>query len=72
MLCQLTRTFTEEDWAAINERFVIPDNIVFYHGLIRDNANGVDMLGYDEVISMDGPLPAAEWEARQDWSDLPR
>lgn len=64
-MCALGRKFTDEDWAAINERFVIPANVVYFHGLIRDNANRVDMLGWDEVTCLDGVQPIEVWEARE-------
>ncbi len=69
--CWMTRAFTDEDWEAIKERFVIPRNIVFYKGLIRDNDNEVDMLNYDEIHDTDGTISADEWESRQAWSGLP-
>jgi hypothetical protein len=58
---RFTRRITDEDWAAINERFVMPNNIGFFHGLIRDNDNHVDMMGFDTIDK----LPAEEWEATQ-------
>jgi hypothetical protein len=56
-----TRRITDEDWAALNERFVIPDNIGFFHGLMRDNDNHLDMMGFDMIDD----VPAEEWEAQQ-------
>jgi hypothetical protein len=58
---RLTRRITDDDWAAINERFVMPDNIGFFNGLMRDNDNHVDMMGFDTI----GDIPAEEWEAKQ-------
>ncbi|MGQ0463995.1 MAG: hypothetical protein ACT4QG_01625 [Sporichthyaceae bacterium] len=52
--CSLTRMITEESWAALNERFVIPDNIGYMAGFIRDFENGIDISGYDWVIGLDG------------------
>ncbi|MGQ0467079.1 MAG: hypothetical protein ACT4QG_17400 [Sporichthyaceae bacterium] len=52
--CALTRMITDEDWAAINERFVIPDTIGFGAGFIRDSENGVDISGHDWVVGLDG------------------
>jgi hypothetical protein len=66
--CHLTRSITAEDWAAINERFVIPDNIGFMFGyLIRDGVNGIDMLGYDSFVGVDGVegVEGMETEIRQ-------
>jgi len=60
-----TRRITDEDWEAIKERFVIPDNIGFFGGLLRDNANHVDMIGYDTITSRGKQIPIEEWEARQ-------
>jgi hypothetical protein len=66
--CQLTRSITAEDWAAINEHFVIPDNIAFMFGyLIRDGVNGIDMLGFDTFQGLHGdkPVEVVEEEIRQ-------
>lgn len=65
MVCALTRKFSEEDWAAINDRFLLPANVVYFHGLIRDNTNWVDMLGWDEVTCLDGVQPVEVWEERE-------
>lgn len=65
MVCALGRMFSSADWDAINERFVIPDNIVYFHGLIRDNTNWVDMMGWDEVVCLDGVQSVDVWEERE-------
>lgn len=64
-MCSLARRFTEEDWDAINQRFILPDTIVYFHGLIRDNVNRVDMMGREEVTFPDGVQPIDVWEARE-------
>lgn len=44
--CALLNPITAEDWAAVNDRFALPDSIVYHHpNLIRDNANWVDIIG---------------------------
>jgi hypothetical protein len=63
--CHLTHRITDEDWAAINERFELPNTIGYFHGLIRDNLNRVDMMGHDTIISDEGQIPIEEWEAQQ-------
>ena len=63
--CRLTRRITDEDWAAINQRFALPDTIGYGDGMIRDNLNRMDIEGYDEIITEDGVIPIEEWEARQ-------
>jgi len=63
--CHLTHRITDEDWAAINERFELPRTIRFFHGLIRDNDNNIDFLGHDTIISREGRIPIEVWEARQ-------
>jgi hypothetical protein len=63
--CHLTRKITAEDWAAINERFVVPANVVYMFELIRDQDNNIDMVGHDEVADLDGLFSAEEWEERQ-------
>lgn len=63
--CELTRRITDEDWAAINRRFVLPDTIGYGDGLIRDNLNRMDIEGIEEMITEDGVIPIEEWEARQ-------
>jgi hypothetical protein len=65
VVCDLSRTITPDDWAAINERFLLPDNIAYYKGLIRDSANGVDFLGCDEIVCDDGLQPISVWEQRE-------
>jgi hypothetical protein len=62
---ELTRRITDEDWAALNERFVMPDNIGFDRGLMRDNDNHVDMMGFDTMRSGGVLIPIEEWEERQ-------
>jgi len=63
--CQLARRITDEDWAAINERFELPMNIQFFHGLIRDNDNRIDFMGFDEIQGDEGLIPIEVWEAQQ-------
>jgi hypothetical protein len=65
VVCTLTHRFTEEDWAAINERFVLPDNIRWHNGLIRDTANWIDMMGADTMLSRGEVIPIEAWEERQ-------
>src|SRR3954454_206829 len=62
---ELTRRITDEDWAALNERFVMPDNIGFFHGLMRDNDNHIDMMGFDTMMSGGVEIPIEVWEERQ-------
>jgi len=63
--CHLTHRITDEDWAAINERFELPKTIGFFQGLLRDNVNGIDIMGHDTIISDEGQIPIEEWEAQQ-------
>ena len=63
--CHLTHGITPEDWAAINERFVIPANVVYMFGLIRDQDNNIDIVGHDEITDRDGVIPIDVWEERQ-------
>ena len=63
--CRLTRRITDEDWAAIKQRFVLPDTIGYGDGVIRDNLNWMEFLGIERVITEDGVIPIEEWEARQ-------
>lgn len=56
-LFQLSRRITDEDWDAVQRRFVLPPNIVFYKGLIRDQDNGVTFLGVEELVGNDGVEP---------------
>jgi hypothetical protein len=63
--CALTRSITGEDWAALNVRFVVPDNIVYIFGRIRDQANGIEIAGYDTIVDIDGEIPIEVWEERQ-------
>jgi hypothetical protein len=65
MVCTLTHRFTQEDWNAINERFVVPDNIRWFNGLIRDTANHIDMMGTDEIMSRGELIPIGVWEERR-------
>lgn len=69
--CHLTHPLTEEDWAAVTERFVIPEHIVWWNNVIRDQENGVQIQGDRIIIDVEGEVPIEEWMARQDWSDLP-
>ena len=64
-LFQLSRRITDEDWEALNGHFVLPPNIWFHKGLIRDQDNGVDFLGFDEVIGLEGVEPIEIWEAKE-------
>lgn len=43
--CWVYGEITPEDWAAINEKFALPDSIVYFNGIIRDSLNWVDILG---------------------------
>lgn len=49
--CPLRGVITPEDWAAVNERFVVPRTIVYIReawvggGTITDNLNYVDIIG---------------------------
>ena len=63
--CQLARRITAEDWAAINEHFVVPDTITYRNGQIRDNLHRIIMEGVDVMITVDGPVPIDEYLARQ-------
>lgn len=59
--CALIGRLTPEDWAATNERFVLPNRITYHpeaeggYGLIRDGANYVDIFG--AWIADDDDLP---------------
>ena len=68
VVCQLTRRITAEDWHAINERFVLPDNIGYIQGIIRDIVNWVDIIGFDE-ISTDGVVESADDQTRSSGAD---
>jgi hypothetical protein len=62
----LTRIINPSDWAAINKRFAMPDNITYLDGLIRDNANRCDVNGYDELTGLNGEITFIEiWEDEQ-------
>jgi hypothetical protein len=63
--CLLTRRITEQDWAAVKDRFILPDSIGYHGGIIQDNLNRMQFEGYDEIITEDGVIPIEEWEARQ-------
>jgi hypothetical protein len=68
--CQLTRSITAEDWAAINERFVVPPHIGFMFGyLIRDGLNHIDILGFDSFQD-DDPIDVIEDEIRRRDADM--
>jgi hypothetical protein len=60
--CHLTRSITEADWQAINQRFVIPENIRYHAGLIRDGVNRIDMVGNDICIGDHGVEPIENME----------
>jgi hypothetical protein len=62
---QFSRQITDSDWKALNQRFVLPPNLSFHKGLIRDNDNRVDFVGVDELIGLDGLEPVAVWEAKE-------
>jgi hypothetical protein len=66
-LFQFSRRITDEDWEAINQRFVIPPNVWFHNGLIRDQENGVDFLGVEELMGLNGVEPVELWEA-EEWA----
>jgi hypothetical protein len=62
--CKLTRAITRADWEAVNERFVLPENIGFFCGyIIRDSANGIDIIGFDQLIGFNGLEPVDDLEA---------
>lgn len=63
--CHLTHAITDEDWTAINERFVVPGNVVYVFGRIRDQDNGIELIGHDEIEDVDGVIPIGLWEERQ-------
>ncbi|HEX3830092.1 MAG TPA: hypothetical protein VHV82_22735 [Sporichthyaceae bacterium] len=66
--CRLTRSITAEDWAAINDRFVIPKNIWFFCDyIVRDDDNGIDMIGFDTLTGDKGiePIDRLEAEIRE-------
>jgi hypothetical protein len=65
MNCHLTRSITEEDWEAVNAHFVVPSNLVYIFGRIRDQANKVQLIGHDTIIDVDGEIPIEVWEERQ-------
>jgi hypothetical protein len=65
MKCHLSRSITAEDWEAVNEHFVVPPNVVYIFGRIRDQVNKVEMIGFDTIIDLDGEIPIEVWEERQ-------
>ena len=65
MQCLLARSITSEDWEAVNKRFVVPPNLVYIFGRIRDQSNGVEMIGFDTIVDVDGEIPIEVWEERQ-------
>lgn len=69
--CHLTHALTDDDWTAVTDRYIIPENIVWRFGIIRDHENNVQIQGDDTIISGGKEMPIEEWMARQDWSDLP-
>ena len=62
---QFSRRITEADWEALNQHFVIPPNIWFDQGLIRDQDNRADLFGADEVEVLNGMEPIDAWEAKE-------
>lgn len=62
--CGLTRVITDDDWQALKERFVIPRNIGFFKGLIRDNENGCDIVGTDWILTAGGREHVDTYEAK--------
>ncbi|MGQ0466220.1 MAG: hypothetical protein ACT4QG_12955 [Sporichthyaceae bacterium] len=69
--CHLTYPLTEDDWAAVVERFVIPENIIWWNNVIRDQVNRLQIQGDRLILDVEGEVPIEEWAARQDWSGLP-
>jgi hypothetical protein len=65
MKCRLGYWISEADCVAINEAFVVPPNIQYYQGLIRDNVNRVDITGHEEVTCEDGVQPVSVWADRE-------
>jgi hypothetical protein len=63
--CHLSRNITEEDWVAINEHFVVPENLVYFLGRILDQDNSIELIGYDTIDDVDGEIPIEVWEERQ-------
>jgi hypothetical protein len=62
----LTRIISPVDWAAVNDRFAIPDNLTYLDGMIRDNANRFDVDGFDELSGLNGEVQCIEiWEESQ-------
>lgn len=69
--CHLTHALTDEDWAAVTDRYILPENIVWRFGIIKDHQNRVQIQGDITIISGGQQIPIEEWMACQDWSDLP-
>lgn len=63
-VCGLTRVITDDDWRALNDHFVIPENIGFIPGLIRDHENGCDIVGSDWIGPREGPQHVDDYEAK--------
>ncbi len=43
--CWLAYPITNDDWAALNEKFLIPPTIYHFAGAIRDSATWSDIIG---------------------------
>lgn len=43
--CELYDPITLDDWQMLNEKFIIPENIFYTHGMVRDGAGWVDIYG---------------------------
>lgn len=65
MKCRLGYWITDEEWAEINEVFVIPANIKYFDGMIRDSVNRVDIIGHEQVQCEDGVHHISVWEERE-------
>lgn len=65
VICHLSRRITDQDWEALNERFLLPSNIGYRSGLIRDNDNRVDFVGVDELAGLYGIEPIEAWEKEE-------
>jgi hypothetical protein len=64
-ICSLGRAITADDWEAINERFALPDTIVFVNSVIRDGINKIDIIGFDEIKAPNGVVSIDEWEEQE-------
>lgn len=62
MKCRLGYWITDEDWTEVNEAFVIPSNIRYFEGMIRDSLNRVDIIGHEHVTCEDGVQHISVWE----------